>query len=263
MTALPPIDLKLPDDVVKALQPPLCDVLKLPEPQKFNLCTPFGGAKLQAICDATKAIPDDCAVTFSILLQLPPLMAPLGCFLKILGLMKPLMDFVSAVPNLVKNPGQVVSAVGELVPAIADVVKCFADIILGIPMFIKDLILLIAKMLKCIAQTLKSIAELMGGLAISIVSAQQAGNKALLEQLKCAEDNAKAQAKAAGDSTDIIQLILTLAAPLMGLMPGGAPTITIPTFGSADDAFAMENTANTMLSVASSLETIANALPSC
>jgi len=118
-------------------------------------------------------------------------------------------------------------------------------------------------MLKCIAQTLKSLAELMGGLAISIATAQQAGNTALLEQLRCAQDNAKAQAKAATDSTDVIQLVMTLAAPLLGLMPGGAPTITIPTFGSAEDAFAIENTANTMLQVASSLETIANALPSC
>ena len=250
-------------DVVQRMQPPLCDLLKLPEPAKLNLCTPFGGAKLQGIVDATKAIPDDCSVMFSLMLQLPPLMAPLGCILKLLGVMKPLMDFVTAVPNLVTKPTQVATAVAELVPAIKEVVECFVSLIAGIPMFVKDLILLIAKMLKCIAGTLKSIAELMGGLSLSIASAQQAGNTALLEQLKCAEDNAKAQAKAATESTDIINLVLTLAAPLLGLMPGGAPTITIPTFGSAEDAFALQDTANTMLQVASTLETIANALPSC
>jgi hypothetical protein len=46
-------------------------------------------------------------------------------------------------------------------------------------------------------------------------------------------------------------------------MPGGAPTITIPTFGSAQDADGLNDTANTMLSVSASLTTIANALPSC
>jgi hypothetical protein len=255
-----PIDIKLPDDVVKRLQPPTCDLLTLPEPAKLNLCLPFGG-KIQGIVDATKAIPDDCAVTFSILLQLPPLMASLGCFLKVLGLMKPLMDFFDGASSA--NLGKIASGAADLVPAVKEVVDCFAQIVLGIPMFVRDLILLIAKLLKCIAQTLKSIAELMGGLAISIATAEQAGNKELLKQLQCAQDNAKAQAKAATDSTDVIQLIMTLAAPLLGLMPGGAPTITIPTFGSAEDAFALEDTANTMLSVASSLETIANALPSC
>lgn len=261
MTALPPIDIKLPDDVVKRLQPPLCDLLKLPEPAKLNLCTPFGGAKLQGIVDATKAIPDDCAVTFSLLLQLPPLMAPLGCFLKLLGLMKPLMDFFDGASSA--NLAKIGQAATDIIPAVKEVVDCFLALIAGIPMFVKDLILLIAKFLKCIAQTLKSIAELMGGLVISIATAQQAGNQELLKQLQCAQDNAKAQAKAATESTDVIQLIMTLAGPLLGLMPGGAPTITIPTFGSAEDAFALEDTANTMLSVASSLETIANALPSC
>src|SRR5204862_2843368 len=117
---------------------------KLPEPQKFNLCTPFGGAKLQAICDATKAIPDDCAVTFSIMLQLPPLMAPLGCILKLLGLMKPLMDFFDGASsaNLIKI-GQ---AATEIIPAVKEVADCFIALIAGIPMFVKDLILLIAKM---------------------------------------------------------------------------------------------------------------------
>ena len=257
-----PIDIKLPDNIVKKLQPLACDTIKLPEPQKLNLCSPFGGASFQGIVDVTKAIPDDCSLTFSILLQLPPFLVSLGCFVKVLKMIKPLLDLVNAVPHVVDKPGQVVTAVGELVPAVTDVVSCFLDLIAGVPKFIKDLILLIAKLLKCIAQQLKSIAELMGGLAISIQAASAADNKELMKQLQCAQDNASAQAQAVMGSVDVVAVLLALAEPLMALVPG-MPKIAIPTFGSATDAMALEETANTMLSVASSLESIAKSLPSC
>jgi len=257
-----PIDIKLPDDVVAQLTPPDCPSISLPAPTTLNLCSPFGGASFQGIVDVTKAIPDDCSLTFSILLQLPPFFISLGCLIKLLKLMKPLMDFIQAVPNVVTKPGGVITAVGELVPAVADVVSCFADLVLGVPKFIKDLILLIAKLLKCIAQSIKSLAELMGGIQIGLQAAQKSGNQALIQQLQCAQGNALAQAQALTNSLDIIGVILDLAGPLMGLMPG-APTITIPTFGSAQDAASMEEAANVMLSVATSLETIAKALPSC
>ena len=116
-----PIDIKLPDDIVRRLNPPTCDDIKLPKPEKLNLCLPFGGS-FQGIVDVTKAIPDDCSLTFSIMLQLPPLMASLGCFIKLLKLAKPLMDFVQAVPSL--SPQKIGEAVGDLVTALEDIIGC-------------------------------------------------------------------------------------------------------------------------------------------
>lgn len=252
-----PIDIQLPDPMVQRLTPPTCaDITIPPPPPKFSLCLPFGGA-MQSIVDVTAKIPDDCAVTFSILLQLPPLMASLGCFIKLLGLAKPLLELVQALPGL--NPGKIAAAVPDLVTALVDIVSCFTGLITNIPKFIRDLLHLIAKLLKCLGGLLNSIAKLMSGIQLSITTANATGNKALLAQAQCAQANAAAQAQAALGSVDVIQLLLTLAQPLLGLMPG-APTIAIPTFGSATDAESLETTANTMLSVGASLDEIATAL---
>jgi hypothetical protein len=254
MTTLP-IDIALPDAITQRLTPPTCDDIKIPPPAKRALCLPFGGS-FQSIIDVTKAVPDDCAVTFSILLQLPPMMASLGCFLKLLKVMKPLQGFVGGAPNVAK----MAEAAAELIPIIADVVLCFEGIQAAIPRFVRDLIKLIAKLLKCLGEQLKSIAALMSGIQLSIQTAQAAGNQALLQQLQCAHDNANAQAQAALGSTDVIQLVLSRAEPLLGLMPGGAPTLTIPTFGSAQSAEELAQVASTMLSVGASLDQVAAAL---
>jgi hypothetical protein len=251
MTTIP-IDIPLPDAITQRLTPPACaDIQINPPPPPFSLCLPFGGA-LKAIVDTSKQIPDDCAITFSILLQLPPLMASLGCFIKLLKLAQPIMDFAQAVGNPAKLP----QAIVDLGSAVAEIVDCFKGLVSNIPLFIRDLLHLIAKMLKCLGESLKSIANLMSGIQLSIQTAQAAGNQALLQQLHCAQSNAQAQAQAALGQTDVIQLVLNLAQPLLGLMPN-APTIAIPAFGSATDVESLQDTANTMLSVGGSLDQIA------
>jgi hypothetical protein len=159
----------------------------------------------------------------------------------------------------VPNPAKLAKALPDLVSALVDIVECFTGLVTNIPKFIRDLLHLIAKLLKCLGQQLQSIAKLMSGIQLSIQTANATGNKALLAQLQCAQGNAAAQAQAALGQTDVIQLLLTLAQPLLGLMPG-APTIAIPTFGSATDAETLLDTANIMLSVGASLDEIAAAL---
>jgi hypothetical protein len=249
------IDVTLPESVQKFLAQPTCDYLKLPQPEKLKICLPFGG-QMQGIVDVTKAIPDDCSLTFSILLQLPPLMASLGCFIKLLGLVKPLIDIIKAVPD----PIAIAQALPDFLKAAEEVVACIAQVTLGVPMFIRDLLLLIAKLLKCIAQTILSLAELMGGLAISIATATAANNTELLAQLQCAQDNADAQANAALGSMDMIATVLAIAEPLLGL---AGVSFTLPAVGSATDAETLRTTSNTMLSIGTSLEQIAQSLPTC
>ncbi|MEP6859876.1 MAG: hypothetical protein ABJE66_04610 [Deltaproteobacteria bacterium] len=252
-----PIDIKLPDAIAKAMTPPSCDDLKVPSPQKLSLCLPFGGS-FQSITDVSKGIPDDCEVTFSILLQLQPLMGSLGCFIKLLKVIQPLVDIITGLTHLpAPDLGKVAGAMPKFVEAAADIASCFLAFQTSIPKFVRDLLHMIAKLLKCIAGTIKSIAELMSGLEISIQSAQASGNKALMDQLKCAKDNAQSQADAAMGSMDMIAAVLSVAEPLLAI---AGITPTLPTIGSAQDAAALEEAANTMLSIGTSLDQLASTL---
>jgi hypothetical protein len=250
------IDVPLPDNVKEYLAQPHCIDLALPKPSKVEVCLPLGG-RIQGLVDATKEIPDDCALTFSLLLQLGPIMASIECLIKVLKLIKPLIDVIKAVPDPIKL-GQVVP---DFIKAAEDVLPCVLQVTLGVPMFVRDLLLLIAKVLHCIAGTLKSIAGLMGGIQLSIATAQKNGNGELLAQLQCAQENAQNQAAAAMSSIDVIASILSLAEPFLGI--AGVSPITLPTGGSVEDAQSLETTAETLLQVSQTLITIAEALPGC
>jgi hypothetical protein len=254
-----PIDIPLPENVKQYLAQPHCIDLALPKPGKAQLCLPLGG-KISGLADATKAIPDDCTLTFSLLLQLGPIMASIECLIKVLGLIKPLIDLVKGLGDL-PNPSKVIGAIPAFVEAAEKVLPCIAQIAIGVPMFVKDLLLLIAKTLKCISGQIKSIAALMGGIAISISNATAAGNTELLAQLECAKENAANSAAASMNAIEAIGMTLSLAEPFLGI--AGVKPIVIPTFGSAEDADAMYQAAASIEEVAQTLITIAEALPSC
>ncbi len=252
-----PIDVPLPDSVKKYLSTPHCLDIQFQQPQKLSLCLPFGG-QIQGITDITKGIPDDCSLSFSILLQLPPIMASLACFIKVLKLVKPLMEVLQSVTN----PPKLAQVLPDFLTAAKEVVGCLLQIQLGIPMFVRDLLLLIAKFLGCLAQQMKSIANLMGGLQLSISTAQANGNTELLAQLQCAQQSAQNQAAGMMGQMDVIAAIMQIAEPLLGMAPG-VPKITIPTGISASDVQSVNDAADTMLQIAQMLQTIASALPSC
>lgn len=253
-----PIDVPLPDSVKKYLAQPHCSDIALPKPGKAEVCLPLGG-RLQGMVDATKAIPDDCSLTFSLLLQLGPIMASIECLIKVLKLVKPLIDIVKALAP--PDPIKLVQVVPDFLKAAEDVIPCVLQIQLGVPMFVRDLMLLIAKFLHCVAGQLQSIAGLMGGLQLSITSAQKSGNTELLAQLQCAQENASTQAAAAMSSLDAIAAILSLAEPFFGI--AGINPIVLPTMGSPGDADALATTADTLEQISQALISAAQALPGC
>ena len=89
-----PIDVPLPDSVKKYLAQPHCADIALPKPGKAEVCLPLGG-RLQGMVDATKGIPDDCSLTFSLLLQLGPIMASIECLIKVLKLEGQIFDAIA------------------------------------------------------------------------------------------------------------------------------------------------------------------------
>lgn len=254
-----PIDVPLPDSVKKYLAQPKCIDLALPKPGKAEVCLPLGG-RLQGMVDATKAIPDDCSLTFSLLLQLPPIMASIECLIKVLKLVKPLIDVVKSL-GPPPDPIKLGKAIPDFLDAAKEVIPCILQIQLGVPMFVRDLMLLIGKFLHCVGEQLKSIAGLMGGIQLSIQTAQQSGNTELLTQLQCAQENASTQAAAAMSSLDAIATILSLAEPFFGI--AGINPIVLPTMGSPADADALNTTADTLEQISQALITVAQALPGC
>src|SRR5262250_1215138 len=105
------IDVPLPDSLKQYLAQPHCADLALPKPGKIELCLPLGG-RIQGLADARKSIPDDCTLLFSLFLQLGPILASIECLIKVLKLIKPLIDLVKSL-----GPPPDVIKLGQTIPA--------------------------------------------------------------------------------------------------------------------------------------------------
>lgn len=225
-----PIQVPLPEHLQKLLAEPVC--VKLPPPQKLELNLPTGG-KIQALVDASNAVPTDCSLSFSLILQLGPILANLDCFLKVLKVIQPLIDVVNSLgppPDPIKLP----KAILDFGEAVGPLVECIAKVLgLGLPLFLRDVLILIIKVLSCVVESLKSVLAVMGGLALQISSAQSAGNTELLAALQCAQDNASNSAQQTMSAIEPITVLLSLAEPMLGMV--GVDPIKTPEIGSAED----------------------------
>jgi hypothetical protein len=248
------IDVPLPDSLQSVLQTPVC--VKLPKPGKVKITLPFGGATLQAFGDVSKGIPDDCSLSFSLALQIAPMLANMQCLIEVLNCVKPLISLLQAVPSgdLIK----IGSAIGELLPAVKKVGDCVIGFFAGVPVFLRDLLALIAKLLTCIAQQLRSILNVMSGLALQIKSAQSEGNTELLATLQCAQDNAQASAALSMSAIEPLTVLLSLAEPLMGL--AGVDPIKTPPIGSDSSLQGLQTVVTVIEDLAKTLRTIADSL---
>src|SRR4029453_17343833 len=96
---MPNIDIELEPELEQLFELPPCNIVSLPEPSPITINLPTGGS-LKAITDISKAIPNDCSMTFNLMVQIAPLLASMDCLLKILGLLKPLVDMMDALKSL-------------------------------------------------------------------------------------------------------------------------------------------------------------------
>jgi hypothetical protein len=248
------IDVPLPDSVSKLLAKPIC--IPIPKPGKVEVNMPMGGS-IKGIVDITKAIPNDCSLSFSLVLQLQPILVNLDCLFKIVKVIQPMIDVVTGLAKV--DLPKVAGALPTLLEAVPPLVECIAKFVgLGIPLFIRDLLMLIAKLLKCIAQQLRSILNIMGGLALQITSAKAAGNTELLASLQCAQENAENSAQGMMSAIDPVLVLLSLAEPFLGM--AGVDPIKTPQIGSDADLASLENVVSTIEELAKTLEFIAKGL---
>ncbi len=249
------IDIPLPPELEQYLSQPVC--IPLPEPGKVEINLPMGGT-LKGVTDITKGIPDDCTLSFSLVLQLAPFLANLDCLFKIIKVLEPMIKVVTALPNAVEA-GQQVPKLLEAVPPLAECISKFIGT--GIPLFVRDLLCLIIKLLSCIIGQFKSIMNVMGGLAIQMQSAQAAGNTELLAALECSQKNAQISAQHMVSAVEPIMLLLTMAEPFLGM--AGVDPIKIPAIASPDDLEKMQETVNTLDELVKTLKLASEAVGGC
>lgn len=252
---MPNFDIPIAVDLNKELEIPPCSEIKLPFPKPLSITLPTGGS-IKAINDLSAAIPTDCSLTFSLMVQLAPLLASMECILKILKLLKPLVDVIN---NLPTPP---VRAVQEFAKAAVDLAPCF---LIPTPAnmlpFIRDILCLILRMLKCLLGQMKTLLAMMQGLQLNLDAARSAGNFELEEALQCAQKNAATAGQGLTSAIEPIGVILDLIGPMMGLV--GQDPITIDPIGSAEDAESLSNAIQSVQGVIGTIEVVVEALGGC
>ena len=107
-------------------------------------------------------------MTFSLMLQIAPFLAVSDCLLKILKLLKPLIDVVKSLgppPDPIKFP----AAIEDSSKAAVDLAPCLlVPTPLAIIPFIRDLLCLILRVLQVLLSQLNSLIKLMQGLEIQL-----------------------------------------------------------------------------------------------
>jgi hypothetical protein len=118
---MPNVDITVDADLRKLFNLPPCSDISIPGPKPLKVQLPTGGS-ISAFADISKGIPTDCSMTFSLLLQLAPFLAATECLLKVLKLLKPLIDIIHGLTKVPPSPP--VKAVEEFVKAAVDLAPC-------------------------------------------------------------------------------------------------------------------------------------------
>lgn len=251
------IDVPLPPELEQYLSQPVC--IPMPKPGKVEINLPMGGT-LKGLADITKAIPDDCTLSFSLALQLGPFLANLDCLLKIIKVLEPLIGVVQGLSK--PDPVKVAESVPKLATAVPPLVECISKFFgTGVPLFVRDLLCLVIKILGCVIGQLKSIMSVMGGLALQIQSAQAAGNTELLAALQCAQQNAQLSAQHMMSAVEPVMVLLSLAEPLLGM--AGVNPIQTPALASPDDLQKMQEIVTTLDELVKTLKLAAEIVGGC
>jgi hypothetical protein len=251
------IDIPLPPELEEFLKKPVC--VTLPQPGKVKITLPTGG-EIKGLVDVTKGIPDDCSLTFSLVLPMLTFLGNFECLFKLLKLIKPLIDIITGLTKV--PPAPPVQAVTDFAKAAEELLPCLlVPTPANMVPFVRDLLCLIIKLLNCIVGLLKSIIAVLGSLTLQIQSAQAAGNSELLATLECSQENAKTSAQHVFAALEPILLLLSLAEPFMGI--AGVDPIKIPSLAAPDDLEKMQDAVNTLDELVKTLKLAAEVVGGC
>lgn len=251
---MPNIDIPIPDDLQELLAAPKCIDLSFPPPKKMTVTLP-GGGRIMALHDLGKAIPTDCSLTFSLMLQIMPFMANMECIVRILKLVKLLSDAITSLPPTPK-------LLMDIADAVKDLAECFVAITpAGMIPFVRDILCLILALLRCLIGQLKTLAELMAGLEIQVQIADLSGNKELLATLGCAQENSLTAMKHLMNGFGPIGVVMELMETFMGI--AGIEAIKLPALGDAESAEELAEVITTLEEVVATIQQVVDALGGC
>lgn len=245
---------ELPPHIAAYLEQPTCLDIGLPEPKTASLELPTGST-IKGITDITQGIPTDCSLNLSLMLQLTPILANLECFIRLLKLIKPLIDVIKGLPF---PPVKAIKDFGE---ASVDVGECILKLTtpLGIIPFVLSILCLIIRILGCMVDQMQSLLAVVTSLNLQLESA--AGNDALLANIACARDNAQKSANSMMLSVEPVLVILELVAPLLEIAQ--VPALEIPTFGGVEGVEEMQVFLDALSGFRDTLQLVADGLGGC
>jgi hypothetical protein len=248
------VDVPVPESLRKALSAPVCLDLSLNPPKKMTVHLPSGAA-FTSLSNIGQNIPNDCSLTFSLMMQIMPMMASMECVLKILKLLKPLSDAVTSFPPSPK-------IVKDIATAVADLAPCFLMLTpAGMIPFVRDVLCLILSVLRCLIGQLKTIANLLGGMTIALADARAQGNDELAATIECGRQNVLTSMGHLMQGLGPIEAIMDLASPFMSI--AGVSAIKLPAVGEASDVESINAVATQLESVVSTVQHIVDGLGGC
>ncbi len=251
------MDIKVSPDLQKMFDLPECASISIPPPKPLKVQLP-GGGTLKAFADLSKGVPTDCALTFSLLMQLGPFLASIECVVKVLKLVKTVVDVLKSVTN----PIPLISAIPKIVAAAEPVLNCALSFTpAGLLPFIRDLLCLIRKVLNCFLGQMQSVLRILEQTTLQINIAQADGNTDRLNSLQCAQQNALTQAEHMTSSLEALAVILDLAGDLMEIV--GVQPIKLPTAGAKPDVTALRQVVEAVQGVVATLTVVTDALGGC
>jgi hypothetical protein len=248
------LEIPLPAHVKERIAAPIC--IPMPKPGKVSITLPFGGATIQAFSDISKGIPDDCSLSFSLALQLGPILANMKCLIEALRVVEPMVTLLTALGKA--DLPAIAQALPKFLEAVPALVDCIAKFFVGVPLFLRDLLALLAKLLRCIVAALRSALNVLSGLQLQIGAAQAEGNTALLAALECAQKQAQASTEYAMAAIDPVLVLLSLAEPLFGL--AGVDPIKTPQLASDGTLEGLQSLVDVLDTLAKTLQTVAESL---
>jgi len=257
---MPNIDIPVNEKLSALFALPDCADLSIPLPKPLRVQLPTGGT-ISAFADISKGVPTDCSMTFSLMLQIAPFLAVSDCLLKILKLLKPLIEVVKSLgppPDPIKLP----QAIEDFVKAAVDLLPCLlVPTPLNIIPFIRDPLCLILRVLTCFLSQMKSIIQMLGGLQVQLDFAHNTGNLDLASTIQCAQDNANAQAQHLMASLEPIGVLLDLAGTMFDI--AGVPTIKLPAAAGQTDLASLNALVQAVQEAVSVITIATDALGGC
>jgi hypothetical protein len=246
---MPSIDIPLSADLQKAFDLEPCEALGIPMPSPLKVTLPSGAA-LHALTDMSKGIPNDCSMSFNLMVQIAPFLAAIECPLKMLKLLKPLVDVITGLAKAPPEP-PTPELIGDVVAAAAELSGCFLMPANLLPMC-KDILCLIRAVLNCLMMQLKSVRDLMSGLQLRLEAAQD--NEDLLAAVECAQKNGQVSMQNLTQAIEPVSAVIGLLSPILEM--AGMPEIQLTPQAPPEDLEALDAIVDTLQAVVDAIDDI-------